>query len=206
MRSFRAGRATRRVMLVAAVSFVVTSVAVGVTSHGTTEPAPAPEEVTLNAALAAFTTSTAYFLNVPGIPGESLQKGFENQIELRAATWGLTNPPGTPSGAQFENVLVTKGMDASSPLLMKAGAAGSNLGTVVLTGLKAGTTPRIFVTLTLTSAKVRSFHDAAALTTGVSESVGFSFGTIKLTYNKQNASGTITPITGCWNLVTHVAC
>jgi type VI secretion system secreted protein Hcp len=118
----------------------------------------------------------------------------------------VTNANGTASGAVIGDLTVTKLIDQASPLLMKAAAAGTNLGTVVLTAEKNGQPPLTFATITITGAKVRSFKQTADQTNAFAETDGFSYTSMKLTYFKQKPDGTTTPITGCWNLATHAAC
>ena len=101
---------------------------------------------------------------------------------------------------------VTKALDSASPLLMKAGAAGTNLGTVVLSAERNSSPPFSYLALTINNARVRSVKVSAAQATGVGETVGFSFTAITFAYTRQNPTGSSTVISACWNLATHVAC
>lgn len=205
MRSLGSGRIIRRAAGVAAASFLATTLLVGVASHGTSEPAP-PREVTINAALIALTSADALFLSIPTIPGDSLASQHPHEIVVTSMNWGVNNPAGTAAGAVINNLTVTKQIDSASPALMKATAAGTALGTIVITGEKSGTTPVTFVTLTLTGAKARSFNEAGGLAALPVDSVAFSYTSMKLTYIRQNSTGTSTTFTACWNLLSHVAC
>jgi type VI secretion system secreted protein Hcp len=204
MRSFRSGR-TPRIIGVGAASFLAASLAVGVATRGTDKP-ERPREVSISTALAAFTTANAYFLKIPSIPGDSTESNHANEIVVRTVSWGLTNSAGTASGGVFDNIVVGKLIDRASPALMKAAAAGTALGTIVLAAERNGSQPFTYAAITLTGAKSKSFRETGDLANGISETVGFAYTSIRLTYNKQNADGTSTPFTACWNLATHAAC
>jgi len=215
MTTFGSRRAVRWVIVVAVAAFLATTSVVSVAIRDSGDPwaqraavptSPAPEKMSLNAVLTAVASAQKLYLKVPGIPGESLSDRHKDEIELKSVAFGVTNASGSATGGVFDNLTVAKFIDASSPLLMKATAAGTALGTVVLTGEKAGTTPQLYVVLTLTGAKARSYKALGDLPNGFSDSVGFSFTSLKLTYYKQTSTGTLTPIAGCWNLTTHAAC
>jgi type VI secretion system secreted protein Hcp len=208
MRALYSNRAGRRILWGAVAACLATCLAVTVALAGTDSPKPqaAPQPVSIDAALAAFTTAQAYFLKVPGIPGESVDSEHVNEIDVKTMSWGVTNAGGTASGAVISDLTVTKMIDQASPLLMKAAAAGTALGTVVLTAEKNSQSPVTFAVITITGAKVRSFKQTADPSNSFAETDGFSYTSMKLTYFKQKPDGSTTPITGCWNLATHVAC
>ena len=210
MSSFRSGWTARRVVWVAVFSLLLSSLGVAIATRGDDASAPvptsAPREVSFNAALAAFTGNSALWLKVPGIPGEALAADHPNEIDLLSVQWSVTNTPGTATGGVGGNLTVTKAVDRSSPLLMKAAAAGTVLGTVVVSTEKNGNPPKTYETLTLTGAKARNFSESTA-TSGSAENVTFSYTSMKLTYYYQNPNtGATTPIAGCWNFSTHAGC
>lgn len=189
---------------------MATCLTVSVAIGNADEPAPpaaaAPSTVSLNAALTAFTTANGYVLKVPGILGDSAETRHMNEIDVQTVSWGVTNPTGTTSAAVINDLTVTKLIDRASPLLMKAAAAGTVLGTVVLTAEKSASTPIGYAVITITGAKVRTFKQTADQANAFAESVGFSYTSMRLTYMRQNPDGSTTSFTGCWNLATHVAC
>jgi type VI protein secretion system component Hcp len=63
------------------------------------------------------------FLTLPGIKGESKDPAFAGTMELAWANWGM-NLPGSSDGrlgpSQADEIVVSKPVDSTSPLLLKA--------------------------------------------------------------------------------------
>jgi type VI secretion system secreted protein Hcp len=162
------------------------------------------------------------FLDIPTIPGESTDATHLNQIDVlswstgvSAGTSGASSCPGSrgsvggggPSAQQFS---IVKRIDKSSPPLMSASSAGTNLGTVVLA-----------VTKKLPDASEGEYLDYTFTDTLVSgvqwvgtngdeqpeEQVTFSYGGVTISYKQQNSDGTLgSPILSCFDFLSDAAC
>jgi type VI secretion system secreted protein Hcp len=79
-----------------------------------------------------------YFLFVEGIPGESKDQRYRDQIDVESWTWGQARPfapvPMEPSKPTFQDLAVAKRIDRSSPQLALACVQGQHLRRAVLTG------------------------------------------------------------------------
>ena len=102
-----------------------------------------------------------YFLKIEGIDGESTDAIHKDWIEISSFSWGATNPgsygqsTGKVSIQDFH--FVSKRIDKSSPLLMKACATGTHIKKAQLTCRKNGNNPVEFLTITLEEVMVSSF-------------------------------------------------
>ncbi len=145
-----------------------------------------------------------FFLDLQGagIQGESVTKGFENQIQLLSFSWGgsqVSSVAGTGgSGAgkvDLADLSVMKHLDSASPLIYKNLAAGTHLQTATLSASKAGAGGTsggsvAFLKITLGELFVTSMQlsGSSELPT---ESVSFSYNTIKYEYSKQDDQGNL---------------
>jgi type VI secretion system secreted protein Hcp len=133
----------------------------------------------------------------PPTKGESTVKGFEDQIQVLAWSWGLsqsgTTHAGTGGGAGKVNVQdlsFTHNVDASSPNLIKACCTGKHFDSATLTMRKAGGSPLEYVTLTLTEVIVTSVSVGGSGGEDLlTENVTFNFGKFKYSYQPQDAKG-----------------
>jgi type VI secretion system secreted protein Hcp len=79
-------------------------------------------------------------LEIPDVVGESTLEGFSQKIELFSYSWGVSNPvqpspsnTGRTTGRpNFAELVVSKKMDSTSPILSDDCASAKNLGTVKL--------------------------------------------------------------------------
>lgn len=124
------------------------------------------------------------FLQLDGIPGESADAAFRDQIVINTFQLGVTRT----SGAQFDALTVTKRVDRSSPRLFEAAATGQLIRRAVLSSRKPGSkTPTAYYKITLSDVQVTSVKISEG--TELLESVSFSFGKIEIEYMQQDASG-----------------
>ena len=127
-----------------------------------------------------------------------------NQIDVQTFSWGVTNPTGT---VLFGNLSITKFVDPASPLLMKAVAAGTTFPTVTLYATCNGSTPFQYYQLTLTNAKVRSFAESGNRSSGITDTVAFSYTRITLRFTKQSPTGASNGfVEQCWDLTLRASC
>src|SRR4051794_14463967 len=100
--------------------------------------AAAATSVVLVAVMPRAAVADSVFLRLDGIPGDSNVARFENQIVVSSFAWGVANPtrPGGGGGgsarAAFQDLTVTKLVDAASPPLFAAVAAGRHIADATL--------------------------------------------------------------------------
>ncbi len=138
------------------------------------------------------------FLDIKGIGGESKTKSFEKKIDIFSYSLGASNPTavarGGGSGAgkvDISSMSVQKVVDASTPDLFRACCSGKHFDTGKVTVREAGgDAPVEYLVMDLEEVFVDSISWGAAAGGGKpSESVSFSFASIKLTYTEQTAKG-----------------
>jgi type VI secretion system Hcp family effector len=151
---------------------------------------------------AAGAASADVFLKVEGAPGESMQRGFEGQIQLTGASLNVSSfitpdPSGLADTARATNVgpiLINKMPDRSSPRLKMAAVEGMPLGTIEITftsPARLGQQPVVEAKWIIEGAEVRSFNtfpDAANGNTP-SESVEISYSSMRYQYFTKDAKG-----------------
>jgi type VI secretion system secreted protein Hcp len=137
------------------------------------------------------------FLKLGTLKGESVVKGFEDQIQLLSWGWGMTQSGTTHTASgggagkvDVSDLQVSKHVDAASPMLALACCKGTHYDTATLTMRKAGGTALEYVTLTLTDLIVTSYS--------VSEGGGgdlltdtftLNFGKFKFSFQPQDNKG-----------------
>ena len=137
------------------------------------------------------------FLKLGSIKGESVVKGFEDQMQILSWGWGMTQTGTThmASGGgagkvDVQDITITKPIDAGSPTLSLSCAKGTHYDTAVLTMRKAGGTALEYVTLTLTDVLVSSYsvaHSGGDDT--LTDTVTLNFGKFKYSYQPQDNKG-----------------
>jgi len=141
-----------------------------------------------------------YYLKLDGIEGEAATTGFEKQIQLLSFSWGgsqTTSVAGTGgSGAgkvDLSDLSIMKYYDKASPAVFKALVSGTHIKTGVLSATKAGAGGKPFLKISLGELFVTS-HQVSASSEIPSESVSFSYNTIKVEYSTQNEQGILTAV------------
>ena len=141
-----------------------------------------------------------YFLKLDSITGESVDQNFPNQINVLSFAWGgtqTTSVAGTGgSGAgkvSLDEFNITKYYDSSSPEVFKAMLLGSHISSGTLSAVKSGANGKPFLVLTFAELFVTS-QQINASTEIPTESVTFSYNTIKVDYSKQNEQGNLTSV------------
>jgi len=141
-----------------------------------------------------------YYLKLDGIEGEAATSGFEKQIQLLSFSWGgsqTTSVAGTGgSGAgkvDLSDLSIMKYYDKASPAVFKALVSGTHIKTGVLSATKAGAGGKPFLKISLGELFVTS-HQVSASSEIPSESVSFSYNTIKVEYSTQNEQGILTAV------------
>ena len=97
------------------------------------------------------------FLQVTGIPGESLDKAHANWIHVTAFQLSSSWPVGATEPV-IDEIVTTMPIDQSMPPIFKAFANGTVIGKVVFESQVSGTTPQINKRVQLTNARVTSIR------------------------------------------------
>jgi type VI secretion system secreted protein Hcp len=141
-----------------------------------------------------------YFLKLDSINGESVDQNFKNQIGVLSFSWGgtqTTSVAGTGgSGAgkvSLDEFSITKYYDAASPEIFKAMLLGSHITSGTLSAVKSGANGKAFLTISFTELFVTSQRISASSEIPT-ETVSFSYNTIKVDYSKQNEQGNLTSV------------
>jgi len=141
-----------------------------------------------------------FFLKVDGADGESTQSGHSNEIKIHSFSWGcsqqtsVSGSGGSAAGkASISDISVMKDLDKASPEMFKMLLTGKHIATAVLTAQKAtgSTTGAPFLTITFGEVFVTS-QQISGSSEIPSESVSFSYNTIKFDYSTQGDDGTLT--------------
>jgi type VI secretion system secreted protein Hcp len=136
------------------------------------------------------------FLQLDGIPGESVDAAYKDQLVINTFTLGVTVPnagAGNVRGSapQFDGLTVTKRVDRSSPRLLQAAATGELIKKAVLSSRKPGSRSPAYYRITLSDVLVSSVKISEG--SELLESVSFTFGKIEIEYIQQDASGASKP-------------
>lgn len=153
-------------------------------------------------------------LDLDGVEGESLVKGFEGKIEIISISWGVSMPTslgaGTGGGvcqANFSDLSLAKYTDKSTPALFSGCCSGKHFDKMTLTLLKSGgDDPVPYLKYEMTDVMITSFNlsDSAGSGSLAVESLSLAYNTIEMTYTGQKDDGTPdaqTPIG--WDLTTN---
>ncbi|MBI6753642.1 Hcp family type VI secretion system effector [Pseudomonas syringae] len=138
------------------------------------------------------------YLQIEGIPGETLSEGYENWIELQdfdlsasqTASATATSAGGATSGrAYLSDLLVRKPVDNATPKLHEACCSGKHFKQVSVHVFRAGDPKVKYLEIVLEEVIISSF----ALTGNgyqsnafPSELIALNYGRIKLIYSKQS--------------------
>jgi len=138
------------------------------------------------------------YLKIDGIDGEATDSDHKNEIQILSYSWGgnqQTTVAGTGgSGAgkvDLSHLSIVKYLDKASPKLFKALCAGTHIANATLTATKAGSDKKPFLKITLGELFVTSLQMSASSEIPT-ESVSFSYNTIKHEYSTQDDKGVVT--------------
>lgn len=141
-----------------------------------------------------------FFLKLDDINGEATDQNHKNEISVLSWNWGAHQETSVFSGggsatgkANVADFSIMKTYDAASVPLLKALLAGKHIKNGHLTANKAGAESggKPFLKVTLTELFVTSIQSSGSSEVP-SESISFSYATIKVEYSKQNEQGVLT--------------
>ena len=161
------------------------------------------------AGVSTASAATDLFLKIDGIQGESVDRAHPNEIDVLAWSWGATNSSVVRAGgagagkASFNDLSITKYVDASSPSLVAAVSTGKSLKTVALTVRRAGATPLEYLILTLNDVFVTGMSTGGSGGEDrLTETVTFNYGTYIYSYTPTKKDGSkLSPLTTKFNLM-----
>lgn len=136
-------------------------------------------------------------LKIPGVDGESKDKGHDKWIEIQSVSWGASNPTSLGGGGlgagkvNFSDVSIMKMTDSASAKLHLACAQGEHFDSAELNFTKSGgKEPVVYLVIKLEEVFVSSFQGSSSDgTSGVSESISFAFKKITYEYKGQDGKG-----------------
>lgn len=137
------------------------------------------------------------FLKLGDLKGESIVKGFEDQIQLLSWSWGMTQSGTTHTGlgggagkVNVSDLTLTKYTDSASPNLFSACCTGKHFESAIITMRKSGGQPLDYLKLTLTDIIVTSVSTGGSGGEDLlSENVSLNFAQFKYEYQPQDAKG-----------------
>ena len=151
------------------------------------------------------------FLEVEGVPGESIDDVHKGHIAILAWSWGASQSgsahlgPGSGSGkVNVQDLSFTKYVDSASHLLLLNCCNGTHIPKATLTIRKAGgAAPLDYQVLTLTDIIVSSISTGGSGGEDrLTENVSLNFAKFKFEYTKQKADGTADggPLPAGWDI------
>lgn len=153
------------------------------------------------------------FLKINGVEGEATRTGHEKWIEIYSFSWGASNPTtlGTHGGgigagkASISTFNIMKKTDATSPLLFQNCCLGKHFPDAKLVLNKASGENKALDYLIYEFKEVFvesiQWSGSSGGDDAPTESVSFAFGSVKLSYTPQTATGSPgSPVRASWDL------
>jgi len=137
------------------------------------------------------------FLKLGDLKGDSQVKGFENQIQLLAWSWGMsqtgTTHIGSGGGAGKVNVQdlsFTHYVDSAAPAMIAACCTGKHYPEATITMRKAGGDPLPYLTIKLTDLIITSVSTGSSSGEDQqTENVTLNFAAFEYTFQPQDNKG-----------------
>jgi type VI secretion system secreted protein Hcp len=141
------------------------------------------------------------FLQIEGIPGESIDNAHAGWIDVQAVGSGIARPTDLTT-SNWDALRVIKPIDKSSPLLFRACAAGEVIPRAILELVRGQPERRRYYRIVLENVLISSVHTAAEAGDVPTEQVSLNFSKITWTYTEVDASGRpLTDHRAYWDLV-----
>jgi len=141
------------------------------------------------------------FLKIDGIEGESSDKAHAGEIEVLSYSWGVSQQRSgsassagslTAGRADFQDLMIVKAIDKSSPLLTQHCADGKHLASIRLELCRAGEDKQPYMKYTFTDVIITSFQPGGSGGDGETlptESVSFAYGKAEWEYTQTKVTG-----------------
>jgi len=153
------------------------------------------------------------FIDIDGIPGESLDKTYKDKIAVYNYSFGVAqvgtfayNSGGGAGKSEFQTLNFTKFTDSATHLLFLYCANGTHIPKAQLFIRKAGGTQKEFLKVLITDVIVQSFQNVGNGTDEQPlEQIALGFSSIKVSYAKQKQDGSMEAFKDAgWNLKENV--
>jgi type VI secretion system secreted protein Hcp len=173
--------------------------------------------ITAAAALAVAPAAHAddYFLKIDGVTGETQMGKVTDAIQIKSFEWSAesTTTIGSASGgagagkATLNDLVITKTVDSTSPVLMQRVAQGTVIPGMELVVRKAGATgagvvyQRYFFTPVFATKQAHAGSEGGE---GITETLTFKYGALQMSNARQSPNGTLAPpVALSWNQMTN---
>ena len=152
------------------------------------------------------------FLDLDGVKGESVDKAHKDKIDILAWQWGLANSGtfhhgsgGGAGKASFNDITITKYIDAASPNIMLFCANGKHFAKGKIIVRKAGENPLEYLTVSFEKALVTSYSTGGSGgAERIVENVALNFAKVKVEYTTQSEKGGKgTPHAFAWDIAAN---
>jgi type VI secretion system secreted protein Hcp len=152
------------------------------------------------------------FLELDGVKGESVDKAHKDKIDLLSWQWGLSNTGtfhhgsgGGAGKASFQDISVTKYIDAASPNIMLFCANGKHFAKGKIIVRKAGEKPLEYLTISFEKALVTAYSTGGSGgAERITENITLNFAKVKVEYITQSEKGGKgTPHAFGWDISTN---
>lgn len=147
------------------------------------------------------------YLTLAEIEGGVTERGHENSIEVLDFFWGVANTvplAGTQvlAGArpEFQDLVITKPLDKSSPRLALAAAQGRMIQEAELVFYTQASDDQPTGTVRLTRVRIRSLESETGSAAGLTETVSLAFSRVQWTYYHTDERGGRASIVAGWDV------
>lgn len=154
-----------------------------------------------------------FLLKINGVDGESKIKGHENEIDVLAWSWGMsqsgTMHVGGGGGAgkvEVQDLSLTKYVDKATPTLIKMCCNGKHFKEVLLTARKAGEQALEYFKIKMSDVLVTSVNTGGSGGEDrLTENVSLNFAKVEVDYTPQKEDGSgDAEIAVIWNIEKNV--
>jgi len=168
-------------------------------SHQTAGNPTFPLYLQLPAADTNGASSSTVDSATPVVEIQSYQFGVENPTTISSATGGS----GGGSKVRFDELTLTKQIGSSTTQFLRSLSSGGRYKQIQLNVQKAGAPGQPYLTYLLGDAAVTSLQHSGSSGSPPTESIALAFGSLKLSYRAQDASGNYGPFTSeCYSVET----
>jgi len=144
------------------------------------------------------------FAKIDTIQGDSTNSKFAKQIPVQSFSFASTSsaPTGAGAGKSIASpITFTAAAGSDSPYLLKALAQGTHLQTAVFSFARAGDSPAVFQTYTLSNCSIIGFHQTMQQNGVVGDEVQITFTKVMYKFSPQKPDGSLaSPITVTWDI------
>jgi type VI secretion system secreted protein Hcp len=137
------------------------------------------------------------FLELDGVKGESVDKAHKGKIDILSWNWGLSNSGtfhhgsgGGAGKASFNDISITKYIDAASPNIMLFCANGKHFAKGKIIVRKAGENPLEYLHIDFDKVMVASYRTGGSGgEERLTENITLNFSKVKVEYTTQGEKG-----------------